>query len=361
MSKHSTGYDYVPDGGACKVIGEGDLFFAVAGLDHGHIYAQTQGLINAGAECKFVYDPDAAKIVEFKKRFPGVKVAGSLDEILSDCQVKLVANAGIPARRFDMGEAALNAGKHFFVDKPPFTSLRQLAKARDLTAKTGLKYMPYYAERIHNEAAEKANELIKSGRIGRVVQVTILAPHRLSKAARPEWFFKKAEYGGILCDIGSHQFEQFLEFSGAEGGTVEYARVDNINNPDNPELEDFGEAVVRLDNGASGFCRVDWFTPDGLPVWGDGRTVIMGTEGYIEIRKYIDYSREGNPSQVLYVTDGRGIERIDCLGMGFPFFGKFVLDILNGTENAMTQEHAFAAAELSLLAQEKADAARAGR
>ena len=87
----------------------------------------------------------------------------------------------------------------------------------------------------------------------------------------------------------------------------------------------------------------------------------MGTEGYIEIRKYIDYSREGNPSQVLYVTDGRGIERIDCLGMGFPFFGKFVLDILNGTENAMTQEHAFAAAELSLLAQEKADAARAGR
>lgn len=362
MSKHSTGYDYVPDGGEQKVIGEGELYFAAAGLDHGHIYAQTMGLINAGAVCKSVYDPDPEKVAAFLKRFPGVSVAGGFDEILSDPDIKLVANAGIPARRFEAGVAVMESGRDFFVDKPPFTTLEQLEAARKLAERTGRKYMPYYAERIHNEAAEKAGELVKSGRIGRVLQVTILAPHRLSKSARPDWFFDKSEYGGILCDIGSHQFEQFLEFSGAEGGTVEYARVDNMNNPDKPELEDFGEAVVRLDNGASGFCRVDWFTPDGLPVWGDGRTFIMGTRGYIEIRKYIDYSREGNPSQVLYVTDAGGTERIECLGMGFPFFGKFVLDVLNRTENAMTQRHAFAAAELALKAQAKADAARlAGR
>ena len=113
-----------------------------------------------------------------------------------------------------MVKAALEAGKHFFVDKPPFTTLGQLEEARKLAARTGLKYMPYYAERIHNEAAERAGELVQQGRIGKVVQVLITAPHRLSKAARPKWFFERKQYGGILCDIGSHQFEQLLYFSG---------------------------------------------------------------------------------------------------------------------------------------------------
>ena len=39
---------------------------------------------------------------------------------------------------------------------------------------------------------------------------------------------------------------------------------------------------------------------------------------------------------------------------GYPFFGQLILDCLNRTENAMTQEHAFKAAELCLTAQEKA-------
>ena len=170
MSKHATGYDYVPDGEMCRAVNDGELIFASAGLDHGHIYAMTQGLRNVGAVCKYVWDSDQKRIDEFLKRFPDVKVAESLDEILNDKEVVLVANAGIPAHRFDMGKKVLEAGKHFFVDKPPFTSLEQLAQARELVAKTGLKYMPYYAERIHNEAAEYANKLIKEGKIGKVLQ-----------------------------------------------------------------------------------------------------------------------------------------------------------------------------------------------
>ena len=355
MGKHATGYDYVPDGGSDKVVNSGELFFASAGLDHGHIYAMTQGMLSTGAQCKYVWDPDPKKIEAFLAKFPNTPVADSLEQILDDPEIKLVANAGIPAKRFDMGKKVLLASKDFFVDKPPFTSLAQLNEARELVAKTGKKYMPYFAERIHNEAAEKANELIKSGAIGKVLQVLIMAPHRLSKAARPEWFFQKEMYGGILCDIGSHQFEQFLEFSGTDKATIKNARVANFASPDKPELQDFGEALVETENGVSCYCRVDWFTPDGLPVWGDGRTFITGTKGYIEIRKYIDFAREGNPPQTLYFTDANGVNMIDCRGMGFPFFAKFALDVLNRTENAMTQSHAFAAAELALTAQELAD------
>ncbi len=355
MAKHATGYDYVPDGGSQKVVNGSELKFAAAGLDHGHIYAMTQGMLSTGAECKYVYDPDEKKVAEFLKRFPNIKVANSLGEILSDPEIKLVANASIPAKRFEMGKKVLEAGKDFFVDKPPFTTLEQLEEAESLVQKSGKKYMPYFAERIHNEAAEKANELIKSGAIGKVLQVLILAPHRLSKNARPDWFFKKDLYGGILCDIGSHQFEQFLEFTGCDEAEIVNARVENMANPDFPELQDFGEALIKTKTGASCYCRVDWFTPDGLPVWGDGRTFILGTKGYIEIRKYIDYSKEGNPPQTLYYTDQEGVHRIDCRGLGFPFFAKFALDILNRTENAMTQSHAFAASRLCLNAQLIAD------
>ncbi len=355
MAKHASGYDYVPDGAGQTVCKPGEFVFAAAGLDHGHIYAQTAGLISAGAVCKYVWDADKNKIDAFLQRFSNVKVAGSLEEILKDPEIRLVANASIPSDRCAFGLRVLEAGKHFFVDKPPFTTLEQLERARKLAAKTGLRFMPYYAERIHNQAAERANALIKEGAIGKVLQVLIMAPHRLSKSARPYWFFERERYGGILCDIGSHQFEQFLEFTGSTDARINFARVGNLNNPEYPQLQDFGEASLTTDTGASCYCRVDWFTPDGLPVWGDGRTFILGTKGYIEVRKYIDYSAEGNPSQTLFITDSSGVRRIDCREDKFPFFGNFILDILNNTENAMTQDHAFKAAELALMAQQKAE------
>ncbi|MFI3290472.1 MAG: Gfo/Idh/MocA family oxidoreductase [Opitutales bacterium] len=358
MSKHKTGFDYVPDGEFKSVIPEGSLKFASVGLDHGHIFAMSQGLINVGAECKLVWDSDPKKVEDFLKRFPNTKAASSLEEVLADEEIKLIANASVPADRFSYAKLALENGKHFFVDKPAFTSLEQLEEAEVLTEKYGKKLQVYFAERLHNEAAQKANMLIKEGRIGDVLQVMILAPHRLSKAARPAWFFEKARYGGILCDIGTHQFEQFLEFGNCEKAHLNFARVDNLNNPETPELEDFGEVSITLANGVSCYCRVDWFTPEGLPVWGDGRTFILGTKGYIEIKKYIDISKEDYPAQTLFLVDDNGVERMNCRGMNFSFFEEFALDIVNNTDKAMSQEHNFNASRLALEAQVQADKTR---
>jgi predicted dehydrogenase len=187
-----------------------------------------------------------------------------------------------------------------------------------------------------------------------------MAPHNLAKATRPEWFFDKDKYGGILTDIGSHQFEQFLTYSGAKDAKINFARVNNFANADKPGLEDFGEASLTADNGASCYCRMDWFNPKGLRTWGDGRTFILGTKGTIEVRKYIDLTIEPMESQVIYLVDGEKEQRIPCAGrVGFPYFGKLILDVLNRTETAMTQEHCFKAAELSMLAQKAADEANA--
>ncbi len=351
MTQKSDGMNYAPQGHAKPVVKPGEFAFAAAYLEHGHIYGQCNGLIEAGAQLRWVYDADPKKVEAFLAKFPQTRVARSFDEILADPAIHLVAAAAVPSERGAIGIRVMKAGKDYFTDKTPFTSLEQLEAARRAVSETKRKYMVYFSERLHVESAMHAGDLVAGGAIGRVVQVIGLGPHRLNKPSRPAWFFERARYGGILCDIGSHQFEQFLHFTGATDATVTQAAIANFANPDQPEFEDFGEASLLGNNGTSNYVRVDWFTPDGLSTWGDGRTVILGTKGYIELRKYVDVARD-RAGDNIYLVDDRGEQHLNVAGkVGFRFFGEFILDCLNRTEVAMTQEHAFKAAELCLRAQ----------
>jgi predicted dehydrogenase len=226
-----------------------------------------------------------------------------------------------------------------------------LEAAKQAVLRTGRKYAVYYSERLHVESAVFAGQLVQDGAIGRVVQVLGLGPHRLSAPSRPAWFFEKEKYGGILCDIGSHQIEQFLYFAGCKDAQVLSSKVGNYNSKEYPELEDFGDATLLGDNGATNYFRVDWLTPSGLGTWGDGRTIILGTDGYIELRKYIDVARDPQGNH-LYLVNGEGERHLELSGkVGYPYFGELILDCLNLTEKAMTQDHTFKAAELCLRAQ----------
>jgi predicted dehydrogenase len=347
----SSGANYAPAPIPAPVVRPGEFIFGAARLDHGHIFGMCEGLIGAGGTLKWVYDPDPAKVDRFRAKFPQVRVARDESEILDDASVQLVAGAAITSERCALGLRVIDAGKDYFTDKAPLTTLEQLAAAREATARTGRKYAVYYSERLHVESAVLAGQLIDQGAIGRVLQVIGLGPHRLNAATRPDWFFVKESYGGILCDIGSHNFEQMLHFTGASDAQITNATVANYHHPEYPELEDFGEANVVMDNGATGYCRVDWFTPDGLSTWGDGRTFILGTEGYLELRKYVNVATGEGPGHV-FLVDGKGEHRFAADGqVGYPFFGQLIRDCLDRTETAMTQEHAFKAAELSVQAE----------
>ena len=345
------GMNYAPKGIPAPVVKEGEFPFAAVGLDHGHIYGMTNGLLDAGATLKWVYDPDPAKMQAFKARYPQVHLAESEEQVLADPAVKLVAGACVTSERAALGVRVMRAGKDYFTDKAPLTTLEQLAMVKNVVAETGRKYAVNYSERLQVEAAVYAGELVKAGAIGRVVQVIGMGPHRLNPASRPAWFFEKEKYGGILCDIGSHQIEQFLFYTGAEDATIVNAKIANYAHPEYPELDDFGDATLVGATGASGYFRVDWFTPDGLRSWGDGRTFLLGTDGYIELRKYLDVARSAEGNHVFWV-DKAGEHYEDVTGkVGFPYFGQLILDCLNRTENAMTQAHAFKAAELCVKAQ----------
>jgi predicted dehydrogenase len=348
---HSDGATYIPDPVPRPAVAPEEFPFAAVRLDHGHIYGMTNGLLGAGATLRWVYDPDPVKVAQFVEHFPGVRVAHSEAEVLDDPDVRLVAGAAVTSRRCALGLRVMEAGKDYLTDKAPLTTLAQLQAAQAAVARTGRKYAVYYSERIHVESAVFAGQLIERGAIGRVIQVLGLGPHRLSAATRPAWFFDKSQYGGILCDIGSHNIEQILAYTGATDGTVVHSQVANFAHPEHPELDDFGDATLALDNGATGYFRVDWFTPEGLRTWGDGRLFILGTEGYIEQRKYLNVGTNEGPGHV-FLVDGQGEHHFQVAGqVGYPYFGQLILDCLHGTDLAMTQAHAFKAAELSVKAQ----------
>ncbi len=345
------GMNYAPTGIAKAVVSPGDFVFAAMHLDHGHIMGMVNGLKEAGATLKWVFDPQPERIALFVKAHPEVKVASSEEEVFNDPEVKLVAAAAVTSERAPLGIRVLDAGKDYFTDKAPLTSLEQLELAKAAVRRSGHRYWCYFSERLHVEAAVYAGQLVQNGVIGDVISVTGFGPHRLNAASRPAWFFEREKYGGILCDIGSHQIEQFLFYADCDEADVVRSHVANFNHPQYPELEDYGEALLVNKNGASNYFRVDWFTPEGLGTWGDGRLFITGTDGYIELRKYTDIARDKIGDHV-YFVDQKGEHHVNVNGkVGYPFFGEMILDILNGTSRAMTQEHVFKAAELACMAQ----------
>jgi len=349
------GMRYAPRGRAQAVCGPGDYRVAAVGLDHGHIYGMCNGLVEAGATLAWVYDPDPEKVHAFRGAYPGAKVARSEREILDDPSVHLVASACVPAERAALGLRVLDAGKDYFADKPPLTSFAQLHAARAKVAESGRRYAVYWSERLHVEAAVVTDDLVARGAIGRVLHVAGFGPHRLNARDRPAWFWDKSRSGGILCDLGCHQIEQFLAWTGAKSARLLHSKVACYRERElGPSFEDFGDATFVADNGATHYLRVDWFTPDGLGAWGDGRTFLCGTEGTIELRKYVDVAREAEGDQV-YLVDRDGERRIAAHGtVGFPFFGQLILDRLEGTARAFSQERAFLAIELALAAQASA-------
>lgn len=326
--------------------------FAAIGLNHGHIYGQVESVLRGGGELVSFYAKEPELVAAFSKRYPQAKLARSEKEILEDKSIQLVVSASIPVERAPLGVRVMQHGKDFMVDKPGITTLEQLAEVRKVQKQTKRIYSILYSERLENRASIKAGQLIQEGAIGKVVQTLGTGPHRMNPANRPEWFFDRKSYGGIICDIGSHQCEQFLYFTNSKTADVVCSQVGNVNHPQYPGIEDFGDAMLRGDGGA-GYFRVDWFTPQGLKTWGDGRLTILGTDGYMELRKYIDI--DGRPGgNHLFLVDQKTTRYIDCSEMELPYGPALVQDILNRTETAMPQEHCFLASELALKAEANA-------
>ena len=336
--------------------------FGVCGISHDHIHGMIKAVERGGGELVAAWGAEADKLATFATRYPKARIVKDQDAILDDKSLELVLSSQIANERAGIGVRAMRRGKDFLADKPGITTLDDLALVRSTLAETGRIYAIMYSERLEVPAAVHAGELIRQGAIGKVIQTINIAPHQIQQGAaggdaggaskRPDWFWNEAQFGGILCDIGSHQIDQFLYYTGSTAADVVASQVANVHHPDRPHFQDFGDMMLRGNQGF-GYVRLDWFTPDGLGTWGDGRLFILGTQGYIEARKYtnVGVSKLGNQ---LFVVDGQRARRIDCSQGPLPFGPQLVADILNRTHHAQDQEQCLLAAELSIKAQKNA-------
>lgn len=326
--------------------------FGVIGINHGHIYGMAASVIKGGGEMVAFHAIEDDLAADFQKRFPNAKRVKDKKEILDNKDISLVLSSIIPNQRGPLGIEVMKSGKDYMVDKPGITDLKQLKEIRKVQKETGRIFSISYSERFENRATMKASELVKSGAIGKVVQTIGMGPHRMSPKSRPAWFFDKQYFGGIITDIASHQFDQFLHFTGSDKAKILSSQIGNINNKMYPQFEDFGDITLQGNNG-SGYIRVDWFTPDGLKTWGDGRLTILGTEGFIEIRKNIDIAKNDTGNH-LYMANNKETAYFDCSEFPLTYGTLLVDDVVNRTATAMAQDHCFLAMELALIAQKNA-------
>ncbi len=325
--------------------------FAVIGLDHSHINGITDTMLRSGGELAWVHSTNAAALAAFQKRYPGVRVARDEDEALNDRSVQLVCSAAVPNLRAPLGVRAMRHGKDFLSDKPAITTLDQLAEVRRAVQETGRIFAVMFG-RMEQRSTTHAGEMVRAGAIGRVVQTIELAPHRVNEPTRPDWFWDPALYGGTLCDLGSHQADEFVHFTGSKTAEAVMSRVANVSFPQHPEFQDFGDMMAQGDGGL-GYFRVDWLTPGGVTAFGDERTFILGTQGYIELRKTFDIA--GRPGgEHLFIADGKSARYIDCSRLALPFGPRLVDDIVNRTQTAQDQAATLLAMELVLKGQKNA-------
>lgn len=324
--------------------------FAAIGLDHRHIYHMVGELLATGAACAG-YCPETSDprvLAGFRERFPQLRPANRR-ALLDDPGIDAILCAAVPRDRAGIAIEAMRRGKDVMADKPGITSLADLAAVRDATRDTGRIFSICFSERFVVPATIVAAKLVADGEIGRVVHTTGLGPHRLNRAIRPAWHFDVAAYGGILADIASHQIDQFLHFTGSDDARIVTSAAGNVGHPDLPAFEDFGDLVIESER-ARGYVRVDWFTADGLPTWGDGRLVLLGTEGTIELRKYVDL--DGRPgTDHVFVVNRAGTRHVDASREPLTYFRAFARDVEERTDTAMTQAHVFTVTRLALEAQ----------
>ncbi|MDE3195820.1 MAG: Gfo/Idh/MocA family oxidoreductase, partial [Acidobacteriota bacterium] len=188
--------------------------FAVIGLDHSHIDSITDTIRRNGGQLVAVHSTNPRGLADFQKRFGAVRIAQTEDEILGDPSIQLICSAAVPNLRAPLGIRAMRHGKDFLSDKPAIVTLDQLADVRRAVQETKRTFAIFYG-RMESRATLHAGALVRDGAIGRVIQTIQLAPHRVNEPTRPDWFWDPQLYGGTLCDLGSHQADEFVFFTGS--------------------------------------------------------------------------------------------------------------------------------------------------
>jgi len=101
--------------------------------------------------------------------------------------------------------------------------------------------------------------------------------------------------------------------------------------------------------------RVDWFTPDALPTWGDIRQLLVGTEGTLEIRSTISMGSADAKPALFLTTRSSPPEQVDAEDVDTAWAPQLVADIREGVNRLMPHVETFPALHAVLEMQREAE------
>lgn len=328
------------------------LPFAVAGLKHFHILEFVKGMAALpGAEFAGFYDDDAALRTQYAQEF-GVPAFDSIEKLVETARPEVVGVADINGRKADTICTLATLGCHVLADKPLVTTLEGLDRVEQVAARTGKKISLMLLER-YNAPMRCVRAALLDGRLGKLVNFTGLAPHKLRPANRPAWMMSEpVSYGGVLNDLAIHNVdvcrylwrEEPVAVSAAEG----CLRFTNY-----AGFTDHGEVFLEFADSSTAMLRADWLTPEVFPSHGDGRQIFEGTAGTIEVRAAPDIHTLGE-GEVLFDPWDRPRERLELLPPAATLYAEFVA-LCRGAQTAeLLPEDAFRSTRLTLYARDAA-------
>jgi predicted dehydrogenase len=314
---------------------------AIIGVAHPHVEYVLEELKRSDRKdytLLGVQDSDVELAHHYAAPF-GAPVFAQVNEILAE-RPDVAVIAGRYAERGTEAAAALRAGAHIIADKPLCTSLEQLNEVEQAVRVSGRSVTLLLEKRGYPETLA-AHEFIQTGGLGEIVGITSVGPHKLNPNTRPEWFFRRDEYGGIIGDLAVHDLDTALLFAPAQSAQVRgWVRAVAPNG-----FAHYGVASVITPTTVIS-AEVSWLTPQASDVHGDYRMRVVGTRGTLEI-----FWARG---RVEVVTDDRVAHDLTLPPRRRP--AQDALDtIAGGAPDPKSTDDALAVTRLALLAQDSAD------
>lgn len=289
-------------------------------------------------ELAAVADPDPRAL----KRFTAQRTYADYRQMLDAERFDIVAVCNSNGERAAAMLACLERKAHVIAEKPFAIEMKDLERVRRAVARAGVRVSTLLPMRF-DPPYLALRRAVESGAIGEVVQVAGQKSYKLGK--RPEWFKRRATYGGTIAWIGIHMIDLMRWTSGREF-TEALSYQARIGPPEIGEMETVTGTLFRLDNGGIGTLRMDYFRPETAPSHGDDRLRLAGTKGVVEYQA---------ATGVTLLTGNARPQQITDLPPRGSVFIDFLESLYLGKTPALSEADIWRVNEITLLARDSAE------
>lgn len=282
------------------------------------------------------------RLAAMTRENPSLRCYPTLDAMLQDGGVHLVSLCS-PVRRNQAAEAArcMRAGKHVYAEKPCALSVDELDMLISTARACNVRFHEM-AGTAFEEPYRTMGEVVRSGRLGEVVQVLVQKSYPYY-SGRPQ---DEDVDGGLLCQAGVHALRMVEHVAGRK--ILEIAASETrLGNPDiHGGLHMAASYMMRLEGGGVASAVANYLNQPGFGLWGNEMLRIFGTKGFVE-------AADGG-ARTRLVIGGEDLGKLDINPVVRDYFDLIVESILRGGPTPMTPDEELHPTRAVLMAKKSA-------